>query len=243
MSANAVPQVPRSVRGPFSATEGQLTTLKWIGVAAMVVDHIGRYSFGLGLDSWAFAVGRIAFPIFAAVLGIHLARYGTEPARIARTAWRLAIWAALSAVPSWLAREEWLPVNVFATLALGAMCCLAGGVRGSVAKVGALVVLLMMAVFVEFSVPGVLLVWTVYAWACRPTGSGAAIGCAAAIVGLGLTNGLFGGSGAALGSIAGVGAVAAAGLLPTASRRTKWFFYSVYPAHLLAIGVALAFQR
>lgn len=237
MSTNAVTKVPRSVWGPLAATEGQLTTLKWIAVAAMLVDHVGRYGFGLGLDSWAFAVGRIAFPIFAGVLGIHLARYGSDLAQIARTARRLVLWAGISALPSWLARGDWLPINVFATLALGALCCAAGMHPGAVARLAALAMSLTLAVFVEFSVPGVLIVWSVYEWARRPTGYGVALGCVSAIIGLALTNGLFGGVEAVLGTIAGFGAIAVAVVLPRSSRRTKWAFYGAYPVHLTAIGL------
>lgn len=227
----------------LAASEGQLTTLKWIGVAAMLVDHIGRYGFGLGLDSWAFAVGRIAFPIFAAVLGIHLARFGIDAGRYVRTSRRLALWAVASMVPAWLARGEWLPVNVFATLALGALCCAASRHRPGVAGIAFLFVCFAAGLFVEFSTPGVALVWCVCAASKSPTSRLTQVGLLGSILLLTLMNGLFGGSAAVTGTLGGVSLVWIAGWLPGCGSRAKWVFYALYPLHLIGIGIAVQLVR
>ncbi len=54
--------------------------------------------------SGVFAGGRLAFPLFALVLGLNLARPGDPVARARRTAARLAAWAAVSVLPSVLIR-------------------------------------------------------------------------------------------------------------------------------------------
>ena len=64
--------------------DGQLEALKWLALVSMLVDHFGRYAFGLGTDSWAFAIGRLAFPLFAFVLASNLARPGE---RVERAPW------------------------------------------------------------------------------------------------------------------------------------------------------------
>ena len=71
---------------PLSFSDGQLEALKWIALASMFLDHFGRHLLGWGQDTWVFALGRIAFPLFALVLALNLAREGDRAARAARTA-------------------------------------------------------------------------------------------------------------------------------------------------------------
>jgi hypothetical protein len=61
-------QLPASARLRF--TDGQLEALKWIALASMFLDHFGRHLLGWGQDTWVFALGRIAFPLFAWVLAL-----------------------------------------------------------------------------------------------------------------------------------------------------------------------------
>ena len=61
---------------PLSFSDGQLEALKWIALASMFLDHFGRHLLGWGQETWVFALGRIAFPLFALVLALNLARAG-----------------------------------------------------------------------------------------------------------------------------------------------------------------------
>ena len=80
----------------LSFTDGQLEALKWLAFGTMLIDHFGRYAFGLSVDSWAFAVSRVTFPIFAFVLAVNMARPGDRAGRARRTGRRLTLWAILS---------------------------------------------------------------------------------------------------------------------------------------------------
>src|SRR3954465_9533777 len=91
---------------PLSFTDGQPEALKWIALASMFLDHFGRHLIGYGQDTWVFALGRIAFPLFSLVLALNLSREGDPPARAARPALRLGAWCAVSVLPSIWARGE-----------------------------------------------------------------------------------------------------------------------------------------
>jgi hypothetical protein len=146
-------------------SDGQLEALKWIGLVAMFVDHFGRYLFGLGTDSWAFASGRFAFPLFAFVLAMNLAREGGVLARTERTARRLAFWCVVSILPAYLARDALIPINVFGTLALGAtLCALIEARPGAIVAAITFFVAVLLALLVEFGAAGMLLLVTVYVW-------------------------------------------------------------------------------
>jgi hypothetical protein len=218
-------------------SDGQLEALKWLALVSMLVDHFGRYAFGLGTDSWAFSVGRLAFPLFAFVLASNLARPGERVHRAWRTSRRLAIWAVVSALPSWWARDAWLPVNVLVTLAISAGLCGVLEARWSpLSQAFACVGGVTLALVAEFSFPGVLFV--VCLQRALAGGSSAALLLAASM--LALTAGVnmsFGGATAAVLTMASLPVVLAARFGSCDPRRIKWAFYLTYPLHLLAIGI------
>ncbi len=217
--------------------DGQLEALKWLALASMFVDHFGRYAFGLGTDSWAFAIGRLAFPLFAFVLASNLARPGERVQRAWRTSRRLGIWAVVSALPSWWARDAWLPVNVLATLAISAGLCAVLEARWSpLAQACACVGGVTLALVAEFSIPGVLLV--VCLQRALAGGNSAALLLAASMLMLTAAINMSFGSAMAGGfTLTSLAAVLAARFGSCESRRIKWAFYLTYPLHLLAIGI------
>ena len=100
--------------------------LKWVAIAAMLIDHTAAVMGGLFPFSWYDPmrdVGRIAFPIFA--YGIAQGCVYTHSAR--RYLGRLLLFAVLSELPYRLAlRAGSLAFglfNVFFTLLAGAACC------------------------------------------------------------------------------------------------------------------------
>ena len=100
--------------------------LKWVAIAAMLIDHTAAVMGGLFPFSWYDPmrdVGRIAFPIFA--YGIAQGCVYTHSAR--RYLGRLLLFAVLSEIPYRLAlRAGSLAFglfNVFFTLLAGAACC------------------------------------------------------------------------------------------------------------------------
>src|SRR5215212_1508190 len=101
--------------GPFGWSDGQLEALKWIALASMFLDHFGRHLLGYGQETWVFALGRVAFPLFVLVLALNLSRPGDRTARAPRTARRLALWCVVAVLPPVWARGEPMLVNVLGT--------------------------------------------------------------------------------------------------------------------------------
>jgi hypothetical protein len=221
---------------PTGFSDGQLEALKWIALASMFLDHFGRHLLGYGQDTWVFALGRIAFPLFALVFALNLAREGDRAARAARTAKRLAIWCAVAVLPSVWARGEPTLVNVLGTLGLGAALC---WTIASSARLGwRLAASLAIAVasrWVEFGLPGVFLVPAIYLWCTQRQPEQALL----ALVLFSLTvwlNTSFGGWPALLGTLSVVPIAWGVRRLLVSPPRLQFAFYLVYPLHLLLIG-------
>lgn len=231
LSTSPGPQPP-----PWGFTDGQLEALKWVAMGAMFLDHFGRLLLGWGVETWVFAASRIAFPLFAVVLALNLARGGDRPRRAARTAARLALWCAVSVLPSIWARGEPLLVNVLGTLSLGAALCWAASAQAPAGqRVAVALGAVVAAQVVEFNLPGVLLIPAVYLWATEGRVEAAAVAAVLLLL-TGWLNGIFGGWPALLGTLATVPVAWAVHQLPLVVPRVQVAFYLVYPLHLALIG-------
>lgn len=234
--------------------------LKWVAIAAMLIDHtaavLGGWlpplCSGLMRD-----VGRMAFPIFA--YGIAQGCVYTHSAR--RYLGRLLLFAVLSEIPYRLALEAGSRSfglhNVFFTLLAGAACCQivkfckSKGKHwawAAVAPVGA-IVLLCEILGTDYGGFGVLCVLLPYLfWESKPARI-IALGSVVAFLYVVVSH--FQGfsyplwwmeNPSALGSmlqqtlfaLAGVGLIALYNGQP-GSKKGKWAFYIFYPAHLLAL--------
>ncbi len=223
-------------------TDGQLETLKWVAMASMFLDHFGRHLLGYGQDTWVFALGRVAFPLFCLVLGANLAREGDRAARAARTARRLAVWCAVAVLPSIWARGEPMVVNVLGTLGLGAVVCWAIASRGSVPlRALACFAAALASHYVEFGLAGVFLVPAFYVWFAGPKWEGAAL-TTVLLAATAWFNASFGGMPALAGTLAALAVAVGASWLPVRIPRAQLAFYLVYPLHLALIG-ALKYWR
>jgi hypothetical protein len=222
---------------PLGFTDGQVEALKWIGIASMFLDHFGRHLIGYGQDSWVFAAGRIAFPLFAFVLAVNLARAGDRAARAARTARRPALWGAISVVPSVLARGEPMLLNVLFTLMLGAALCWALASRASMSLRAALCLGIAVASwFVEFALGGVFLVVAIYLW-CTERQPGVLLLAVILLLATGWLNATNGGWPAMLGTLACAPIAWAVHQMPVSVPRFQMAFYLIYPLHLGLIGL------
>jgi hypothetical protein len=227
---------PASAPPPLGWTDGALEAMKWVALASMFVDHFGRHLMGHPQDGWVFALGRIAFPLFALVLGLNLARAGDRARRAARTATRLAVWCAIAVLPSiWARGDPWV-VNVLGTLGLGALVCWALESDAPLAlRLAVCVAIAAAASFVEFGVAGVFLAPAVYLAASRRD-PGLAVLAAVLLGAVAWLNASFGGMAALAGTLAGVGLALAVRRSPLRVPRAQWFFYVTYPLHLALIG-------
>ncbi|AEG91730.1 candidate membrane protein [Ramlibacter tataouinensis TTB310] len=203
----------------------------------MFVDHFGRHLLGHSQEGWVFAFGRIAFPLFALVLGLNLARAGDRRARAERSTRRLSVWCAISVLPSVLARGEPALVNVLGTLALGAALCWV--LESTASTAWRLVACLAIAAFsypVEFGLAGVFLVPAAYLCATRRQPD-AALLAAVLVLLVAWQNASFGGWPAWWGTLAGLAIAWGVRRLPLSLPRWQPLFYVTYPAHLLLIGL------
>ena len=240
--------------------------LKWVAIAAMLIDHTAAVLGGLFPFSWYDPmrdVGRMAFPIFA--YGIAQGCVYTHSAR--RYLGRLLLFALISEVPYQLALGQPLPprfatTNVFFTLFAGAACCQivkfckSKGRRwawAAVVPVGAIVLLCEMQ-HTDYGGFGVLCILLPYLfWESKPARL-IALGSVVALIYIVVSH--FQGFGMPLywiyapenvGSmvretlfaLAGVGLIALYNGQP-GSKKGKWFFYVFYPAHLLALWLLRA---
>ncbi|HYD77315.1 TraX family protein [Ramlibacter sp.] len=225
---------------PLGFADGQLETLKWIGMASMFCDHIGRHLLGLPHESWAFILGRLAFPLFALVLALNLAREGDRRARCARATTRLLAWGAVSVLPSIWARGDPAMLNVLFTLGLGAaLCWMLESPAHPAWRALACVAIAGASWFVEFGTGGVFLVAAGYLYAIQ-RGAGLATVVALLVLATAWLNAIFGGWPAFFGTLASLAVAGLVRLLPLHMPRWQLLFYLVYPTHLALIGALKA---
>jgi hypothetical protein len=106
---------PTSSRLSADFAQGDLEFAKWVAIVTMAIDHYGKI-----VDDSVFiqthAIGRVSFPLFAAIIGIRLAAHPTLDLRYLR---HLIPWAIVSQPVFVLVGRPWYDGNILVTLALG----------------------------------------------------------------------------------------------------------------------------
>jgi hypothetical protein len=219
---------------PDRAGHASLELAKWVAVVTMVVDHYGKI-VAPELYMPTHAIGRVAFPLFAAIIGLRLA---LSPELAGRYLRRLLPWAVVSQPAFVVAGRGWTQGNILFTLALGVAAVLtARALRGGrwLPGLGGAAVCLGLSGLVEFGPAGVAAVPALALLAARtpraaiwmigPVGLVANLRLVAPYLTLADTTALIA-SGVALLSVA----------LPLRLPRLPTHaFYALYPAHLLAL--------
>ena len=97
-------------------SNNSLTAMKLIGIVAMLIDHFNAF-VNPDYNQILFEVGRIAFPLFALVLGYNLARIPSD--KIPKIMLRLLMFGIL-ATPMYIilsgGLQHWWPLNILFTL-------------------------------------------------------------------------------------------------------------------------------
>lgn len=231
-------QLARPVQ--FTITDGALNALKWIAVASMVVDHTNAYVFE-NASAVAQNFGRLAFPLFAFVLGYNLAR--TPFTRYGTLATRLAV-AGLVSQPLYglMVSDAWR-FNIFFTflVALGIIALLR--IPSTNRAITAGVLFAVAGFLVDFHWYGIALTVASYFFAARMNTT-ALTGLFSALAMLTLYLALLIGW-PALATLLAVPLVYVLRSMPAVLPRLRWVFYAVYPVHIaiLVFGVHMLAWR
>lgn len=102
-------------RFPGDFAQGDLELAKWVAIITMAIDHYGKI-----VDEFVFeethAIGRVSFPLFAAIVAIRLA---VRPDLNLRYLRYLIPWAIISQPVFVIVGRPWYDGNILVTLALG----------------------------------------------------------------------------------------------------------------------------
>jgi hypothetical protein len=137
--------------------QANLELAKWVAIVTMAIDHYGKI-VDTSLYLPTHTIGRVSFPLFAAIIGIRLAMRPSADMRYLR---HLVPWAIVSQPVYVLAGRAWLDGNILFTLALGVAVTALLRYRANVtpwALGGGLVVILLLSTFVEYGTLGVLMI-------------------------------------------------------------------------------------
>ena len=130
---------------------------KWLAIGAMVIDHYGKI-VEQDLFEPTHAIGRVAFPLFAAIIGMRLA---LRPDLAVTYVKRLLPWAIVSQPVFVFVGRNWYDGNILVTLLAGVLAFMLIrqlGERQWVLALFGLALLLPIAGFCEFSVIGVAII-------------------------------------------------------------------------------------
>lgn len=221
-------RMPTTGARPLIA-DGTIEALKWLALVSMTYDHVVRFLFsGSGIGE-ATAFGRIALPLFAFILAYNLSRPGITGAVYIRVIGRLITFGLL-AVPAYYYLVGPFPINILFTLALalGIVWCLEH--RRQPLAWAALVLLLPLSLVVEYGLLGIITTLSLFVW-CRSDRDWQGI------VALALGFGALALSNGNLWCLMALPFFFLAERGALALKRSKWLFYTYYPAHLSVIAL------
>lgn len=222
---------PSSLPAPrIALSDGMLELLKCLALALMVLDHTNRFVLDNGMPAF-FQAGRVAFPLFAAVLGWNLARPGlAESGAGRRMVKRLFGFGLIATLPyAGLLGYQWWQLNILFTLGAGAAVVLLLQTRRIVYMLAGAALFAVSGAFVDYAWVGVALCvtsWAYFRWPSWLT----LLAWIASVASLFFINGNF-------------TALLALPLLWLASGkavrfpRYRNFFYWFYPLHLAVLGM------
>ncbi|MBI5792553.1 MAG: conjugal transfer protein TraX [Rhodocyclales bacterium] len=219
--------------------DGTVEGLKWLAFALMLIDHANKYLLNWSVP-WMFAVGRLAMPIFAVVLGYNMARFGVDDTRgLRRLLARLTLAAAIATVPFIALGKTlaggWWPLNILAALATAVAVLLLWRSSFPLHRVTAVVVFLVGGALGEFFWPAIGIVLAACSYARAPNITALTIGITCTAL-LGPINGNAW-------ALAGLVIVALATQVRLPVARWPRFFYVAYPAHLALLWLVLQVHR
>jgi hypothetical protein len=209
--------------------------MKFLALGLMVLDHANRFVLDDGMPSFSY-LGRLAFPLFATILGWNLARPGLlDSGAGSRMVKRMCLFGLAAAIPyAGMLGYHWWQLNILFTLAAGAAIVSLIHRRQTATIALAVVVFILSGMLVDYAWSGVAVCVASWVYCRQPTWTGFLVWIAA-IASLVLINHNF-------------AALFVVPLLLFASGkevrfpRYRHFFYWFYPLHLALLGLLAQVQ-
>jgi len=214
--------------------QAQFEPAKWIAIVAMTVDHYGKIVDPAVYEA-TNAVGRLAFPLFAWIIGSRLGLDGGLATRYLR---HLLPWAIVTQPVYVWAGKDWADPNIFFTLAMGVALHLAFDAPNRHRTMAGLILsatTLFVVMGADHGVFGLFII-PVVAWltSYRPEAGALGVGPLGLLANL-VTHPPYLGPGAAWAMPASLFAWTSIRVPLTLPRLPRLFFYAYYPAHLLIL--------
>lgn len=225
----------KAARTWLELSSAQQELLKWLAVFTMTLDHANRTLWPF--QGWAFAVGRLAFPLFVFLITYNLT-VRRVPAR--RYLLPLLAFGLISQFPAMMVLERgFIPLNILFTLFLGVTFMPVFRYAKRLMPVGLAIfnvalVWGLLGLFVEYGPVGVLLVPAIQYLLARPSFLSTAL---VALL-LPATNLFVPASLVPFALPPLIWRITKLSLNPLP--RARWVFYAFYPVHLLALWAANA---
>lgn len=209
----------------------RLELAKWTALLAMAIDHYGKIvDPGIYLET--HLIGRVSFPLFAAIIGLRLADMPELGPRYLR---RLIPSAVISQPIYVMAGRAWFDGNIMVTLALGVGVVVVWRRCSPPTTFLVLIGIAVLSWFADFGPFGVAMIpaiaalarvhFTAALWAIGPLGVLANLHSAPPFM-----------QPVDLAALPATGVVLLSLALPRRLPRLPgWLFYAFYPAHLLAL--------
>ena len=226
----------KTAQGAFPAhfSAASLDALKWLAVLLMVIDHINKFVL-VDAVPFMFALGRVAMPLFAFVLGYRLTQSESlQNGVYQRVFVRLIAFGVLAIAPHAVLNQlvgGWWPVNILFTLAVAVLVAWLLDKGGPMQVIGACLVFLFGGAMVEFWWPAIAIFLFVWAYFRTPSFIYAA-GFLVSLLALYFVNGNFW-------AMMALPVIVVARAWRWPLPRMKWFFYAFYPLHFLLIWAFL----
>lgn len=157
MASNGRDRAARRFAASFAQPDLELA--KWIAVITMAIDHYGKI-----VDESVFvethAIGRLSFPLFAAIIAIRLAARPSLDQRYLR---HLIPWTIVSQPIFVLVGRQWYDGNILVTLGLGVAATLVLQRRAELSTVSlaaALAAIAASSIFTDYGPLGVAMIPT-----------------------------------------------------------------------------------
>lgn len=211
--------------------QARLELAKWVAVATMAVDHYGKI-VDPGVYLKTHLIGRVSFPLFAAIVGLRLADRPELGPRYLR---RLIPWAVISQPIYVVAGRDWTDGNIMVTLALGVGLVVAWRWRSVPVRLLITIAIATLSWFTEFGPVGVAMIPAVAGLArSHLLAATCAIGPLGVMANLRSTSPFV--QPVDMAALLATGVVFASLALPrNLPRLPGTMFYAFYPTHLLAL--------